>query len=113
MTQVLILNGPNLGTLGRRQPEIYGATTLADINANLTVLAQSWGWDLLAFQSNAEGTLIDLIEEHAPACHGVVINPGAFTHYSYALRDALAALTIPVIEVHLSNIHAREEWRRR
>lgn len=113
MTRILVLNGPNLGTLGRRQPEIYGATTLADINADLMDLAKSWGWDLVAFQSNAEGTLIDLLEEHAPHCHAVLINPGALTHSSYALRDALAALTIPVIEVHLSNIHAREEWRRR
>jgi 3-dehydroquinate dehydratase II len=113
LTQILVLNGPNLGILGRRQPEIYGATTLADINSELTALAKSWGWSLLAFQSNSEGTLIDLIEEHAPASHGVLINPGALTHYSYALRDALAALSIPVVEVHLSNIHAREEWRRR
>jgi 3-dehydroquinate dehydratase II len=113
MSHILVLHGPNLGTLGRRQPEIYGHTTLADINARLVSRAQSWGWDLDAFQSNSEGTLIDLIEEHASAVDGLMLNPGALTHYGLALRDALAALSIPVIEVHLSNIHAREEWRRR
>jgi 3-dehydroquinate dehydratase-2 len=113
MAHILVLHGPNLGTLGRRQPEIYGYTTLADINARLTSRAQSWGWDLDAFQSNNEGTLIDLIEEHSTSIDGLMLNPGALTHYGLALRDALAALSVPVVEVHLSNIHAREEWRRR
>lgn len=113
MTRILVLNGPNLGTLGRRQPEIYGSVTLADINADLADLAKEWSWELSVHQSNAEGTLIDMIEREAGGCSGVLINPGAFTHYSYALRDALAALSIPVVEVHLSNIHAREEWRQR
>jgi 3-dehydroquinate dehydratase II len=113
MARILVLHGPNLGTLGRRQPEIYGTTTLADINATLTARAQSWGWDLDAFQSNHEGALIDVIEERSGSIDGLMLNPGALTHYGLALRDALAALSVPVIEVHLSNIHAREEWRRR
>ncbi|MSQ23690.1 MAG: type II 3-dehydroquinate dehydratase [Chloroflexi bacterium] len=112
MTHILVLNGPNLGTLGRRQPEIYGSTTLKDIVESLDQLARSWGWELAAFQSNSEGTLIDLLEEHGSDSHGLIINPGALTHYSLAIRDALAALTIPIVEVHLSNIHAREEFRR-
>jgi 3-dehydroquinate dehydratase-2 len=113
MTHVLVLNGPNLGILGRRQPETYGTTTLAQINAHLEELARGWGWELTTFQSNHEGALIDTIEELSPSIHGVLINPGALTHYGLSLRDALAALPVPIIEVHLSNIHARDEWRRR
>jgi 3-dehydroquinate dehydratase-2 len=108
-----VVHGPNLGTLGRRQPEIYGSTTLADIHADLEQVAGAWGWEIAVFQSNSEGALIDFLEAEAGASDGLIINPGALTHYSYALRDALAALTIPIVEVHLSNIHAREEWRRR
>ena len=112
MAHILVLHGPNLGTLGRRQPEIYGHTTLADINARLASRAQSWGWDLDTLQANSEGALIDHIEAHSSSTDGLMLNPGALTHYGLSLRDALASLTIPVIEVHLSNIHAREEWRR-
>lgn len=111
MTTILVVHGPNLGTLGRRQPEIYGHTTLAEINERLTGAARSWGWTLHCFQSNSEGSLIDGIEERAPQSAGLLINPGSYTHYGLALRDALAALQIPVVEVHLSNIHAREAWR--
>lgn len=113
MTRVLVINGPNLGTLGRRQPEIYGAMTPDAINAEVAKRAKELGWEVSPFQSNSEGGLIDFLEAEGPTCDGVIINPGAFTHYSLALRDALAALTVPIVEVHLSNIHAREEFRRR
>src|SRR5688572_26076154 len=106
------MHGPNLGALGRRQPEIYGSVTLAEINTAVTELAASWSWEVITFQSNHEGALIDCLEEHGPAVNGIILNPGALTHYGLSLRDALAALQVPVVEVHLSNIHAREEWRR-
>ncbi len=112
MTRVLVLHGPNLGTLGRRQPEIYGSVTLAEINSRLADLAGRWGWEIEAFQSNTEGVLIDKIEEEAGRIEGLLINPGALTHYGLSLRDALAAVSVPIVEVHLSNIHARESWRR-
>jgi 3-dehydroquinate dehydratase-2 len=112
MARILVLHGPNLGTLGRRQPEIYGSTTLAQINDRLTEAANSWGWELDAYQSNTEGLLIDKIEERTGSIDGLMVNPGALTHYGLSLRDALAALTVPIVEVHLSNIHSREEWRR-
>jgi 3-dehydroquinate dehydratase II len=113
MTTILAINGPNLGTLGSRQPEIYGGISLDEINTTITKLAGGWGWDVVPFQSNHEGAIIDFLEEHAPGAHGVMINPGALAHYGLSLRDALAALTIPIVEVHLTNIHARDEWRRR
>lgn len=113
MTTILVVHGPNLGTLGRRQPQIYGTTTLAAINESLAQRASEWGWEIAAFQSNSEGAIIDVLEERAPGVDGLIVNPGAFTHYGLALRDALGALVIPVVEVHLTNIHAREEWRRR
>ena len=109
---VLVLHGPNLSTLGQRQPEIYGSVTFDEINRRLTEAASSWGWEVHIRQSNSEGALIDTIEEFGPRVRGVLINPGALTHYGLSLRDALAALSVPVVEVHLSNIHAREEWRR-
>jgi 3-dehydroquinate dehydratase-2 len=113
MTTILVVHGPNLGSLGRRQPAIYGTTTLAQINDALAERAAEWGWEIAAYQSNSEGTIIDVLEERAPQADGLLINPGALTHYGLSLQDALAILSIPVVEVHLTNIHAREEWRRR
>ena len=113
MTTIIAIHGPNLGTLGRRQPEIYGGVSLEEINARIVKQAATWGWDVETFQSNHEGAIIDFLEARGPNAHGVMINPGALSHYSLSLRDALAALTIPVVEVHLTNIHARDEWRRR
>lgn len=114
MARLLVLHGPNLNLLGQREPAVYGRTTLAEIDADLAAIASESGHDLASFQSNAEGALIDRI--HAAAKEGIafiVINPGALTHTSVALRDALAAVAIPFIEVHLSNVHAREAFRHR
>lgn len=113
MARILVLNGPNLNLLGEREPEIYGRDTLDDINARLEALARSAGHDLDAAQSNAEHELIGRI--HSARKEGVgfmLVNPGAYTHTSIALRDALLAVKIPFIEVHLSNVHAREAFRR-
>lgn len=112
MIKVRILNGPNLNLLGIREPGVYGSQTLEDIKKRLGEEALTYGIELDFFQSNHEGTLIDSIHEAFNAgYHGLIINPGAFTHYSYAIRDALAAVKLPTVEVHLSNIHAREEFR--
>lgn len=110
--RVLVLHGPNLNLLGEREPEIYGRGTLAQLNARLRREARALGHALRIFQSNHEGGLIDLLHRHRRWAEAVVINPGAYTHYSYALRDAIAAIGKPAIEVHLSDIRTREPFRR-
>ena len=110
--KILVLHGPNLNLLGKREPDIYGKDTLADIDAMIAKKAEHLGLAVDSFQSNHEGALIDRIQAAATDCAGIVINPGAFTHTSIALLDALLAVQIPVIEVHLSNIHRRESFRR-
>ena len=111
--RVLVVNGPNLNLQGQRQPEIYGTVTLDDINARLTARGRELGVEVVAYQSNSEGALIDFIQAQAPTADAIIINPGALTHYGLSLRDCIAAIEIPVIEVHLSNIYAREPFRRR
>ncbi|MGI9607736.1 MAG: type II 3-dehydroquinate dehydratase [Acidimicrobiales bacterium] len=110
---VLILNGPNLNLLGMRETDVYGDATLDDIVAEVQAHAASIDVAVEEFQSNVEGELIDRLHTARSTVDGVVFNPGAFTHYSYALRDAIAATELPVVETHLSNVHAREEFRHR
>ena len=109
MTTILVLHGPNLNLLGTREPEVYGTLTLEEIDKRLVELGAELGVRVVTLQTNHEGAMIDALQRTEAAA--VVLNGAAFTHYSYALRDAIAAIPQPVIEVHLSNIHAREEWR--
>lgn len=109
--KILVIYGPNLNLLGKRDPGHYGTRTLSDINDALARKASELKVELATLQSNSEGTLIDFIQEQTDGAAGIIINPGALTHYGLSLRDALADTDLPVIEVHLSNIHARERWR--
>ncbi len=111
MGKILVMNGPNLNLLGTREPEIYGSLTLADIHERLRQRANEADLDIEFMQSNHEGALVDAIQRARRTADYIILNAGAFTHYSIALRDAIAAVDVPVIEVHLSNIHQREEFR--
>jgi len=113
MIPILVLHGPNLNTLGKREPEVYGLMTLAEINQNLVNLGAQLGLEVVARQSNSEGSLIDMLHEAVPWAKAVVFNPGGYTHTSVAIRDAIVAIGLPVVEVHLSNVHAREDFRQR
>ncbi len=111
MKRILIVNGPNLNLLGKREPHIYGTRSLADLTKIVRAKARELGVQVSFFQSNHEGELIDFLQKAAPGTLGIVINPGAFSHYSLALFDCLQALSVPAVEVHISNLHAREEFR--
>ena len=111
--RILLINGPNLNTLGQREPEVYGSLTLADIESRVADRAETHGAELRTFQSNHEGAIVDFIQAEAPDADGIIINPGALTHYGLSLRDALAGADTPAIEVHISNVYGREPFRRR
>ncbi len=109
--KILVIHGPNLNMLGKREPEIYGRTSLKQIDAEMASLGRQWGLTVSSFQSNHEGALIDTIQDNAGSIDGLIINPGAYTHTSIAIRDALLVLQVPIVEVHLSNIYKREAFR--
>jgi 3-dehydroquinate dehydratase-2 len=109
--KIVVVHGPNLNLLGKREPHIYGTRSLDDLNKAVRDKASKLGVEVATFQSNHEGEIIDFLQKEAPGSAGIIINPGAFSHYSLAIYDCLQALAVPVVEVHLSNIHAREEFR--
>lgn len=111
MAKILVIHGPNLNLLGAREPGVYGTITLERINTMIRDLGKELGLEVETFQSNHEGAIIDKIHAAAGQADGIIVNPGAYTHYSIAIRDAFAAVPLPVVEVHLSNVHAREEFR--
>lgn len=111
--KILIIHGPNLNMLGKREPDIYGATTLEEINAALTNKAKGLGAEVTFFQSNSEGEIVSNIQDAMSKFDGVVINPGAYTHTSVAIRDAILSSGLPVVEVHISNVHKREDFRQK
>ncbi|HVE77165.1 MAG TPA: type II 3-dehydroquinate dehydratase [Actinomycetota bacterium] len=113
MTKIFVINGPNLNLLGDREPEVYGTTTLKEIEQLCRDVAREAGAEVDFRQTNDEGTFIDWLHEARQSADAVVLNPAAFTHHSYAVAEAVSALDVPVVEVHLSNIYSREEWRRR
>ncbi len=113
MARFLVINGPNLNFLGRRDPHIYGTTTLAQLEQHILKKAKEIGAEVAFFQSNSEGAIIDFVQEHGASAQGIIINPGALSRYGYALKDALIDSQLPVVEVHISNPYAREQWRRR
>ncbi len=110
--KILIINGPNINLLGTREPEIYGALTMDNINDSLLDYAKTLGVEIETFQSNIEGEIVDKIQQSKKDCGGIVINPAAYTHTSVAIRDAITAVNMPAVEVHISNIHSREEFRK-
>lgn len=110
--KIFVIHGPNLNLLGTREPEVYGATTLDEINDSVVALARELGVEVECFQSNHEGEIVDVIHRAGKEGSGIIINPGALTHYSYSLHDALKSVKIPAVEIHISNIHAREAFRR-
>jgi 3-dehydroquinate dehydratase II len=112
VAHVVVLHGPNLNLLGTREPEVYGTVTLAEIDGRLRDAVEGTGHTLHMLQSNHEGALIDAVQAARETAHGILINPGGYTHTSVALRDAIASVGVPTVEVHLSNVHAREEFRR-
>ncbi len=112
MKKILVLHGPNLNLLGVREPEVYGSMTLAELNDALQTIAFESGFELIISQSNVEGELVNSLQEHGFSAHGIVFNPGGYTHTSVALRDAVSAIASPVIEVHLSHPDAREDFRK-
>jgi 3-dehydroquinate dehydratase II len=111
--RVLVIHGPNLNLLGDREPEIYGSQTLADVNELIAIAARDYGLDVRCEQYNGEGQIVDALHDARSSADAVIVNPGAYSHYSYAIADAIKAIGIPTIEVHLSNIHARDEFRRK
>lgn len=111
--RVLVIHGPNLNLLGEREPAVYSSDTLADIDERLRALADEIGVEVRCVQRSGEGAIVDALHDARTQCDAVILNPGAYTHYAYAIADAVAAIAIPVIEVHLSNVHAREEFRRK